>query len=50
MSTVLLAGGPTLVRAAMARVIEASGLLDAVVQAADETRLGTRSRHPRRGI
>ncbi|GHB03000.1 DNA-binding response regulator [Streptomyces tendae] len=39
MSTVLLAGGPTLVRAAMARVIEASGLLDVVGQAADETRL-----------
>ncbi|MFJ8785255.1 MULTISPECIES: hypothetical protein [unclassified Streptomyces] len=39
MNTVFLAGGPTLVRAVVARVIEAGGLFDVVGQAADEPQL-----------
>jgi DNA-binding NarL/FixJ family response regulator len=39
MNTVLLAGGPRLVRAAVARVIEASGIFDVVGQAAGEAQL-----------
>lgn len=38
MNTVVLMGGPALVRTAMARVIEGSHLVDAVEEAADETR------------
>ena len=40
MTTVLLAGGPALVRAAVSRVIEASRLFDVVAQAGDTARLG----------
>lgn len=40
MNTVLLAGGPALVREAVARVIEGSRLVDAVERATEETRFG----------
>jgi DNA-binding NarL/FixJ family response regulator len=49
MTTVFLAGGPRLVRVAMARVIEAGGRFDVVGQAAGQAQLGAALRdsaHP----